>query len=357
MKAFILCALLLFVVAANAGRVAMPVARSDDQDYIVKPVDTTCENGMIDNLSECKTAADQLNFHFEYDEEESDFPGGCYVMYGYSVYFNKNFDGSAHEDSNPICGQEPEPPTCDYGQYCALVDCKKTGATDLCPDQCSKCYSNSDCHEPSRPGCHDGVCVLEGKTSGCYSATADMCQDSADRGVCKNKEILDDYLDSDDDSIQDELDYFDQNDEDIARCPQCGCKNDYHILPPADSCRLGKFYRIMNAKDCRLAANRLNIDFGSEKKDWVYPEGCYVLDGTVYYNDNVERNPRTHKKSQPICGLEDCKGRQGENDECTQHRVCSPWTSTCVEEEQEGPTVDNGGFDFIPPNSAAFDPY
>ena len=37
---------------------------------------------------------------------------------------------------------EPEPPTkpitCDYGQYCALVDCTKTGAADLCPDQCSK---------------------------------------------------------------------------------------------------------------------------------------------------------------------------------------------------------------------------
>ena len=41
---------------------------------------------------------------------------------------------------------EPEPPTkpttCDYGQYCALADCSKAGAADLCPDQCSK-YSNS----------------------------------------------------------------------------------------------------------------------------------------------------------------------------------------------------------------------
>merc|ERR1719167_2178970 len=137
---------------------------------------------MIDNLSECKTAADQLNFHFEYDEEESDFPGGCYVMYGYSVYFNKNFDGSAHEDSNPICGQEPEPPTCDYSQYCALVDCKKTGATDLCPDKCS---------------------TLEGKKAACHSATADMCQVSAKRGVCKNKDINQNFLDNGDDSDQD----------------------------------------------------------------------------------------------------------------------------------------------------------
>merc|ERR1712223_999478 len=29
----------------------------------------------------------------------------------------------------------PEPPTCDYAPYCAIVDCSKTGAAALCPDQ------------------------------------------------------------------------------------------------------------------------------------------------------------------------------------------------------------------------------
>ena len=74
-------------------------------DYVVKPVDTTCENGMIDNPFECKTAADQLNFYFVTDEEESDFPGGCYVMGDWEVYFNKNFAGTSHKESKPICGQ------------------------------------------------------------------------------------------------------------------------------------------------------------------------------------------------------------------------------------------------------------
>merc|ERR1712088_776815 len=30
----------------------------------------------------------------------------------------------------------PEPPTCDYAPYCAIVDCSKNGAAALCPDQC-----------------------------------------------------------------------------------------------------------------------------------------------------------------------------------------------------------------------------
>ena len=37
-----------------------------------------------------------------------------------------------------FCSLNPEPATCDYGPYCAIIDCKKTGAADLCPDQCSK---------------------------------------------------------------------------------------------------------------------------------------------------------------------------------------------------------------------------
>jgi len=104
MKAFILCALLLFVVAANAGRVAMPVARSDDQDYDVGELNSLCENGRrIDNVEECEKAANQLNEDFGYEEEVSGYPGGCYLWYG-TVYFNKNFDGVKEAESQPICG-------------------------------------------------------------------------------------------------------------------------------------------------------------------------------------------------------------------------------------------------------------
>ena len=41
---------------------------------------------------------------------------------------------------NTICFYfaDPEPPTCDYAPYCAVINCTKTGATALCPDQCSK---------------------------------------------------------------------------------------------------------------------------------------------------------------------------------------------------------------------------
>jgi len=33
----------------------------------------------------------------------------------------------------------PEPPKCDYSQYCSVVDCTKEGAAALCPDQCKVC--------------------------------------------------------------------------------------------------------------------------------------------------------------------------------------------------------------------------
>jgi len=342
MKAFILCALLLFVVAANAGRVAMPVMRSDDQDYDVGELNSLCENGrMIDNVEECEKAANQLNQDFGGEEEESGYPGGCYLWYG-TVYFNKHA-GVKEAESQPICGLEPEPPTCDYGPYCALIDCKTTGATDLCPDKCS---------------------TLEGKKAACHSATADMCQVSAKRGVCKNKDINQKFLENGDDSDQDEINYFedyfenyyDQDNADITLCPQCGC-NDYHILPPASSCFTesngrGKpaFYRIMNAKDCRDAANRLNIDFEeATQNNSDYPEGCYVRDGTVYYNANFEQYPVTQEKSLPICGLEKCKRILGkENDDCTNNRYCHCWTGTCVDYEQLGPVCDDGGFNYIP---------
>merc|ERR1712165_88590 len=36
-------------------------------------------------------------------------------------------------------GTNPEPPTCDYAPYCAIVDCSKSGAAALCPDQCKRC--------------------------------------------------------------------------------------------------------------------------------------------------------------------------------------------------------------------------
>ena len=69
---------------------------------------------MIDNLSECQKAAKQLNFPFEVEEDEKDFPGGCYASCGTSVssddivcmvWFNKNLKGESEEGLKPICSQ------------------------------------------------------------------------------------------------------------------------------------------------------------------------------------------------------------------------------------------------------------
>ena len=62
---------------------------------------------MIDNLSDCKKAAKQLNLRFRYDEEEYDqeyFPGGCFV-YEYMVLFNTNLNGLSEGSSKPICSK------------------------------------------------------------------------------------------------------------------------------------------------------------------------------------------------------------------------------------------------------------
>ena len=72
-------------------------------DYVVGPLDSLCENGMIDNLSECKKAANQLNLYFGTHENVTNYPGGCYVVA--TVYFNENFAGTSHKSANPICGQ------------------------------------------------------------------------------------------------------------------------------------------------------------------------------------------------------------------------------------------------------------
>jgi len=134
MKAFILCALLLFVVAANAGRVAMPVARSDDQDYDVGELNSLCENGRrIDNVEECEKAANQLNQDFWGEEEVSGYPGGCYLWYG-TVYFNKNSAGVKEAESQPICGLGYSGPWIlgEPGETCQQV-CDKKG--QYCNDE------------------------------------------------------------------------------------------------------------------------------------------------------------------------------------------------------------------------------
>ena len=77
---------------------------------------------MIDNLSECQKAAEQLktwfssSLSYKSDEKVEDYPGGCYVtlsnswinMYDdgsdkWEVYFNKNFKGTSELNSKPIC--------------------------------------------------------------------------------------------------------------------------------------------------------------------------------------------------------------------------------------------------------------
>ena len=76
-------------------------------DYVVGPFDSLCENGMIDNLSECEKAAHQLNFPFEKEERIANRPGGCYVEYDNTVFFNNDWIGTPtiEKTSKPICGQ------------------------------------------------------------------------------------------------------------------------------------------------------------------------------------------------------------------------------------------------------------
>ena len=73
-------------------------------DYVIGPMDSICENGMINYLSECQKAAEQLNLSFVEEEEEKYYPGGCYVV-DTNVYYNKDLTGTSQEISRPICGQ------------------------------------------------------------------------------------------------------------------------------------------------------------------------------------------------------------------------------------------------------------
>merc|ERR1712224_830194 len=76
-------------------------------NYEIGEENTLCENARIENLEECKDAANQLNIDFGDEEEVSDYPGGCYVLNTVNtMYFNKNFPGAKEEKSQPICGQE-----------------------------------------------------------------------------------------------------------------------------------------------------------------------------------------------------------------------------------------------------------
>ena len=86
------------------------IAFIESVDYVIGPWDSLCENGMIDNLSECQKAAKQLNIPFNSEEDVNGYPGGCYLSYkniNALVYFNKNLKGTpnAGGDSRPICGK------------------------------------------------------------------------------------------------------------------------------------------------------------------------------------------------------------------------------------------------------------
>jgi len=72
--------------------------------YVVGSSGTLCENGMIDNLSECQKAAKQLNLQFKNEEDEEDEPRGCYAISQYdTVYFNKNLKTASRRSRRPIC--------------------------------------------------------------------------------------------------------------------------------------------------------------------------------------------------------------------------------------------------------------
>ena len=95
--------------------------------YVIEPLNTLCGKGMIDNLSECQKVAKQLNIYFDGEENEKDFPGGCYVtgtlnyakddITNVGVYFNKNLKGASDKLSKPICGQGK------YDKYISQFSC------------------------------------------------------------------------------------------------------------------------------------------------------------------------------------------------------------------------------------------
>ena len=58
----------------------------------------------------------------------------------------------------------------------------------------------------------------------CLPTSANVCTDTSGSGACKDGAIDPGYYD-DKDSVQDDIDYFFMiYNEDMSRCPQCGCK-------------------------------------------------------------------------------------------------------------------------------------
>ena len=76
----------------------------ESADYFIGPEDSLCKDGMYLDLSECLTAAEQLDIEFKGDEEEDNYPGGCYIHILFGVYFNYE-QGRSHAAAKPICGQ------------------------------------------------------------------------------------------------------------------------------------------------------------------------------------------------------------------------------------------------------------
>jgi len=349
MKAFILCALFFFVASANARRAAVAVARSDDQEESIACLSATagicqdcadrgvCKNGGID--------PDYLNNDDDSFQDEID-------------YFDQ-----LNEDITlcPQCGcKEPEPATCDYGRYCAIIDCTKTGASDLCPDQCIEKVTRTF--------------AIHNEQFRCLSKNEFTCQECETRGVCKNEGIVAEYLDyGDQESDQEEIDNFTEYyEKDITLCPQCGCREKtLEVDLDKISCEDVDLYRIWKLQECKDAVNQLNIGreisdqfiFRGEKDDSSYPGGCYVYDGADVYFNEITKNCRNcrfgaqEEKSRLICGLEKCSVCQSAKvskfnskvsiiepkDKCTGGRRCNMKTHNCVEDDQ----TNNDGIDYF----------
>ena len=82
------------------------------KNYVYAGFGQTCLDAnaeIIEDLSECKTAANEMGRNFTMTTNEANFPTGCYVYWDSSnnnisqAYFNTNSTDTRNDAGNPIC--------------------------------------------------------------------------------------------------------------------------------------------------------------------------------------------------------------------------------------------------------------
>ena len=88
-----------------------------DKDYFLAGSGNLCRDAdgeRIENSAECRDAANKIGKVFNSEEEDANYPSGCYVFCnvpencGLHVYFNSNANNVSHVKGNPICKKKAE---------------------------------------------------------------------------------------------------------------------------------------------------------------------------------------------------------------------------------------------------------